>query len=87
MQLEQGFGGGPGAAPGFGGGGLPLDMPTSRSQESLKPGGGALRAGLLPKSVTGAGSIPGQAAIAERAATAVPTRFNLPNKLASFMTQ
>lgn len=90
-QMQPGTGtppvGGPGMAPGFGGGGLALDMPISRSQESLKPGGGSLRAGLLPQSTTGVGSIPGQAAIAERAATAVPMRFNLPNKLAAFLIQ
>jgi hypothetical protein len=35
--------------------------------------------------MTGAGSIPGQAAQAEMRARAVPTRFNLPDKLAAFL--
>jgi hypothetical protein len=84
MPLERGYGGGPGQAAGFGGGGIPLDKPLMYSEASLK---GQQPSRKLPTAMTGAGSIPGQAALAEQRARAVPTRFNLPNKLAGFMLQ
>ena len=52
------------------------------SQDSLLPQ--STGRGVLARSMTGRDSIPGQAAIAERAATAIPSRFNLPSKLAAF---
>jgi len=74
--------GGPGMAPGFGGGGLPLEAPLGYGEASLK---GIQPSRKLPTAMTGAGSIPGQAAQAEMRARAVPTRFNLPDKLAAFL--
>lgn len=84
MEMQQGFGGGPGMAAGFGGGGLPVDKPMMFGEASLK---GQQPSRKLPTSMSGAGSIPGQAAQAEMRARAVPTRFNLPNKLAAFLLQ
>lgn len=98
MEMQQGFGGGPGMAQGFGGGGLPLVDPraASRSQQSLQPGAGDLRDSLLPQAmpgrqtateVVGGGkdSIAGAAANAERMRK--PLKPALPNKLAAFLLQ
>ena len=82
MQMEQGFGGGPGMAAGFGGGSLPLETSPGYGEASLK---GQQPSRKLPTAMTGAGSIPGQAAQAEIRARAVPMKYNLPNKLASFL--
>ncbi len=79
MQLEplaggmaaSGFKGSPGISPNL-----------TASQDSLLPQ--STGRGVLARSMTGRDSIPGQAAIAERAATAIPSRFNLPSKLAAF---
>lgn len=79
MQLEPLAGGM--AAPGFKG--APGISPNlTASQDSLLPQ--STGRGVLARSMTGKDSIPGQAAIAERAATAIPARFNLPSKLAAF---
>lgn len=79
MQLEPLAGGM--AAPGFKG--SPGISPNlTASQDSLLPQ--STGRGVLARSMTGKDSIPGQAAIAERAATAIPARFNLPSKLAAF---
>lgn len=82
MQVERGFGGGPGTAAGFGSGGLPVEAPQMYGEASLK---GQQPSRKLPTSMTGGASIPGQAAQAEMRARAVPMRFNLPDKLAAFL--
>lgn len=72
--------GGPGMAPGFGGRGLPLETPLMVGDAMLK---GQQPSRMLPTSMTGAGSIRGQAAQAEMAARRKPVRAILPDKLAS----
>lgn len=82
MQLQQGLGGGPGAAAGYGSRALPVETPLGYGEASLT---GQLPSRKLPTAMTGAGSIPGQAAQAERLARAAPMKYNLPNKLAAFL--
>ena len=82
MQVDQGLGGGPGMATGFGSSAIPLDAPLMYGEASLK---GQQPSRKLPTSMMGGSSISGQAAQAEMRARAVPTRFNLPNKLAAFL--
>ena len=64
MVVEPGLGGSPGMAAGFGGRGVPMEASLTRAQDALSPQPTAR--GNLARSMVGMGSIPGQAAMAER---------------------